>query len=223
MKRAFQEYGPWHILNVILAKPKNVKKTSVLEGCLRDLGRFSKEPLVRKLWPIFKTRQTKDAEKLLSLLKRETSRLAAFINRPPKGVKKIVLIVNPLDAYWRGYGFGVNVGFWGGPRSISYVVAGPGAEKNQGELIRHELLHILAPAFQLPRWIIGRNRKRLIALGYGNSRLMNREYVVRGLNFLYQEKVLKRNISKDTQREAKDFPYINDALAFLRAKKDRPR
>lgn len=216
LKRAFQEYGPWHILNAILAKPKNAKKTSMLGGCLQDLGRFSKEPLVRELWPIVKARQTRDAKKLFPLFQRETSRLIAFISRLPKRVKKIALIVNPLDAYWRGYGFGVSVGFWSGLRGISYVIVGPGAEKNQGELIRHELLHILAPALQIPRRIVGRNRKRMMALGYGSPRIINREYVVRGLNFLYEKEVLERNIAKDIQREAKDFPHINDALVFLR-------
>lgn len=214
LKKAFKTYHPWHLLNAILAKPKKIKKTSTLDGFILDLRKFSKEPLVRKLWKDFKIYQTKETKKLFPLFEKETARLIAFINHAPKRIKKIVFITNPLDAYWRGYEFGIG--------GIGYIMVGPGAKKDHCELIRHELLHLLAPMFQIPRRITsGRHHKRLAALGYGNLGVINREYVIRSLNLLYESAVLKRNIFKAIKHEEKNFPHIRETLAFMKTKKEK--
>ena len=216
LKKAFKTYHPWHLLNAILAKPKKIKKTSTLDGFISDLRKFSKEPLVRKLWRDFKIYQTKEAKKLFPLFEKETARLIAFINQLPKRTKKIVFITNPLDAYWSG--FALSAG------EIGYIIVGPGAEKNHGELIRHELLHLLTSPLRLPRRITAdRHHKRLATMGYGNPRIINREYVVRSLNLLYESVVLKRNISKATKYEEKNFPHIREALTFMKTKKEKGR
>lgn len=214
LKGAIEKNHPWHLLNAVLAEPKKIKKTSALDGFISDLRKFSKEPLIQKLWKVFKTRQTKEVKKLFSLFEKETIRLISFINRPQRKIKKVVFIANQLDAYWRGYGFRIG--------KVGYIVVGPGAEKNHGGLIRHELLHLLAPMFRFPRRITAnRNRKCLAAMGYGNLNIINREYVIRSLNLLYDTTVLKRDISKAIKREEKDFPHIREALAFVKTKKER--
>ncbi len=218
LKRATEKNHPWHLLNAVLAEPREVKKAYALGGFISDLRRFSKEPLARELWRTFRIHQAKEAENLLPLFRKETSRLMAFISRPPKGIKKIVLIANPLDAYWRGYEFKIG--------RTGYIVAGPCVTERQTELlVRHELLHLLAPALRLPRWIIaGQHRnKSLVAMGYGVPSIVNREYVVRSLNLLYESTVLKMDISKAIKREKKEFPHIKEALALIRAKKEKGR
>ncbi len=216
LKRVFNAYHPWHLLKAILAKPRKVKRTPMLARFIQDLRNFSSEPLVRKLWKAFRNYQGGEAKKLFPLFERETIRLIAFINRPPRGITKIALTVNPLDAYWSGYGLTVG--------EIGYIVAGPGARKNQGGLMRHELLHILAPALQFPAPpAIGRNYRRLAAMGYGSQRIINHEYAVRSLGLLYESMILKRDISRDIKREARDFPHIRKALAFVKSKKEKGR
>lgn len=223
LKRATKIYGQWRLLNAILAKSKKIKKTPAMDGFFSDFRKFSNEPAVRKLWQVVKNHQIKEAKRLFQLFEKETCRLIAFLNRPWLGIKKIVLISNPLDAYWSGYVFGIRIGFWSGLKGISYIVAGPGAKKNHGGLIRHELLHILAPALRLPRRIIaGQHRnKRLVAMGYGVSSIINREYVVRGLNLYYESVILKMDVSKAVKREEGDFPHIRETLKFIKKEKGR--
>lgn len=87
---AFKKYHPWPILNAIFAKQKYVKERSVLGRCLRDLEKFSKEPVVRTLWPIVKAGQARDARKLSALFHRETSRFTAFLGQPPREAENII-------------------------------------------------------------------------------------------------------------------------------------
>jgi len=60
-------------------------------------------------------------------------------------------------------------------------------------------------------------------MGYGIPSIVNREYVVRSLSLLYDATVLKRDISKVVKHEEKEFPYIKEALALIRAKKEKGR
>lgn len=215
LKKAIGSDHPWHLLNAVLTKPK-IKKTSVLNTFISDIRKFSQEPLIRKLWTVFRIYQAEETKKLSPLFKEEATRLIKFISQPTRDIKRIVLIVNPLDAYWRGYGFGIG--------ETGYVVVGPGIRRRQSELIRHELLHVLTPPFQIPRRITaGQSRKRLAALGYGSLSAINREYVVRSLNLLYEEAILKKDISQAIKHAEKDFPNIKEALAFMKTKKERGR
>jgi hypothetical protein len=167
------------------------------------------------LWKTFKNYQAKETKKLPPLLKKETIRLIEFIKTPSRQTNKIIIMANPLDAYWNGYAFGARIGFWTGGKGISYIVAGPGTKEDHDVLIRHELLHILTPSLRLPASIAGRNSKRLATLGYGSPRIINREYIVRSLCLLYESVVLKRDISMDIKREEKDFPNIREVMAFV--------
>lgn len=213
---------PWWALNAMLAKTKNIKKSSRIGRLFSDLAKFSKEPAVRRIWPIYEAQQNKENRKLTHLLKREVPRLTAFIGQPA-GVKKVIFIANPLDAYWRGYVFGTAVGFWRGPAETGYVVAGPCAKERQIELlIRHELLHIIAPPFRLPRKIIGRRSKRLTKMGYTTLRIINREYVIRAINLLYESGVLEKDILRAVRKEQKDFPHIREAIEFVAKKIKNP-
>jgi len=214
--RAIKIYHPWHLLKSILTKPKDIEKTPVLHDLILDLKKFSNEPLIRKVWEVFKTHQIQEAKKLFPLFKKETVQLIAFINQPPKEFKTIVLIPNSLDAYWRGYGFKIG--------EVGYIIVGPGADKNHGELIRHELLHLFTPALRIPRRIAtDRHHKRLVAIGYAGSNVINREYIIRSLNLLYESVVLKMNISKAIKREQKNFPNIKEVLALVKEEKEKGR
>ena len=213
LKKIIEKYHPWYFLNTIFAKQK---KYSLLSSFVINLKKFAREPFIRKMWNVFKAYQVKETKKLLPLFKKETARLILFIKTPPRKIKKLVLVSNPLDAYWRGYGFTIG--------GIGYVVAGPGAEKHHGELIRHELLHVLAPRLRLPKWITaGRHRNRLTALGYKSPNIINREYVVRSLNLVYESIILRKNISTAVKRENKNFKHIREAMEFIKSKIIRGR
>lgn len=216
LKRAIKTYGPWRLLRTIFAHHKHVRKIPALSNFSTDLGKLSREPSIQKLWEFVKAHQAEETKKLFPLFERETARLVAFIGRAPRGIGKIVLIANPLDAYWRGYGLTIG--------KIGYIVVGPGAEKGSGELIRHELLHILAPSLRFPvLTATGKNYRQLAAMGYGNPRIVEREYVVRGLNLLYRAAMLKRDISDAVRREQKHFPRIREAMSLIRAKIEKGR
>jgi len=217
LKKIFKKTGHWYLIRALLKKDKNIKKIKTLNNYfVLNLEKFTKEPSVKKAWKDLRDFHLREVKKLFPLFKKETVRLIAFINRPPKGIKKIVFIVNLLDAYWRGYALKIG--------EIGYVVVGPGVEKHRGELMLHELLHLLAPALRLPRRVTaGRNRKRLTIIDYRNPSIINREYVVRSLNLYYQSAVLKMDISKIIKHEEKDFPYIRKVLAFVKTEKEKGR
>lgn len=175
LTKAIKARSPWYLLRAILAGPRHTAKTSILASFLSDLRKFGREPLLENLWQGFKIYQAKETKKLFPVFVKETTRLLKFIGRPPKEIKKIILIANPLDAHYSGYSFGGRVGHWTGSRSASYIVVGPGAENNQGELIRHELLHFLAPAWRLPPTITTvRSHKKLATMGYDSRSIINR-------------------------------------------------
>lgn len=174
-----------------------------------ELKHFSNESLIKKLWPEFRKIQLKETKKLFPIFKKEALNLAKFLNKQPTGIKKIILISNLLDAYWRGYGFKIN--------GIGYVVVGPGADKNNGELIRHELLHVLAPNFNLPPEITKKTRS-LASMGYGDRKIINQEYIIRGLNLLYKSKYCKKNITKMLKNEQKYFSKIKNAIEIIERK-----
>ncbi|MCX6812991.1 MAG: hypothetical protein NTV77_00645 [Candidatus Azambacteria bacterium] len=216
LKKIIKTHHQWYLLRAILTKSKNIKKTFTLDNFTSNLKKFSNEPPMQKLWKISKTRQIKESKKIAPLFKKETRKLMAFINSSQKNLKKIVLITTPLDAYWRGYGLRMG--------KIGYIVVGPGADKNHCELIRHELLHLLAPAFRIPRRITtGKHHKRLTTIGYASPNDINREYIIRSLNLLYESAVLKMDISKAIKREQKNFPNIKEVLAFVKEEKEKGR
>lgn len=224
LERAAKAYHPWHLLRAVLARPQDTKKTSMLGRFLSDLRTFAREPVVQSLWKRFKPYQTKEGEKLFPLFVKEATKLIAFIGRPPRGRRTIILIANPLDAYWSGYAVDIEGKSGTTGRKVSCIVVGPGAEKNHGGPIRHELLHILAPRLRLPRRIAtARSFRRLARMGYASQRIINREYVVRALNFLYESEVLQRDVSEAIKHEEKDFPRMKQAMASVRVKKERGR
>lgn len=209
LKKKINKCHQYNLLRLLFKKPRNT--TLIL-----NLQRFSKEASVQKAWKIFKKYQTLKIKNLFHLFRDEARRLIKFLDKSPQSIKKIILIPNFLDAYWRGYG--IRVG------RIGYIVVGPGAEKNHGELIRHELLHLLTPALWIPRRIIAYQQpKSLPTLCYASPSILNREYVVRSLNLLYKSAVLKIDTSEVIKHEEKDFPYIKKALAFVKIEKEKGR
>ncbi len=199
-----KKHHPWYLVRWILLKDKR----------LSDLERFAQEKDVQKQWNELKIRFKQKTKKIATIFERETNRLITFIGTPPKQLKKIILIVNPLDAYWRGYAFNI--------KGTGYIIVGPEAEKNGGRLIRHELLHLFTPTIQISKNIIVDQRhRRLIAQGYGSNSAIKNEYVVRSLNLLYQRGILKKNISQAIKNEENDFPHIRKVMQIIMVKLKR--
>lgn len=213
----FHQYHAHSLIIELLKRPlkhfrqcKKIYKQNSMEAYLRDLKLFSKEPMVNQFWPTFKNALAGEAKKTLPLFKKNVIGLLEFINKPINKLQKIILIPNILDAYWRGYGVEI--------KKTGYVIVGPGAKDNDGKLLRHELLHMLAPNFKLPSKIVAENNKAQINMGYNDQNIVNCEYVVRGLDFLYESMVLRKNISATVENERKDFPKIKNVIKILEQK-----
>ena len=202
MKIFLKNYHQWHLLNKVLSGNRKA---------IPNFNDFSNNPLVEKLWRDFKNRQLEETKKIFPIFKQETKKLIKFIGNSKIPIKKMSLFFNPLDAYWRGYSFKI--------KNIGYIVVGPGAKKNNSELIRHELLHILSPKLTISsQYITAQDIKRLSADGYNNKSVIKREYIIRGLNLLYKKEVLKINISKEIKNEEKKFPHIIKVIEFLKSR-----
>jgi len=222
LKNVFQKYHQGALLIDILSKPiktykvisKITSKTPRRTIYQSSIKRFSQEPLIEKLWEEFKNAQLKENKRILPLFKKHVNGLIKFVNGYPLNVTKIILIVNPMDAYWRGYGPKIG--------KLGYVVVGPGADRNDVQVLHHELLHILAPRFRILKQIIenimykSAIRKSLNRIGYSTKKIISREYIVRALNLLYTKEILKRNISY--LKEKKDFPKIDEVIKIVKMK-----
>jgi len=211
-KKIFKKTDPWYLIRAILKKHENIKRIKTPNNYfVLNLKKFAKEPLVKKTWKVLKDYHLKEAKKIFPLFKKETIRITTFINVPPKKLKKVVLVVSLLDAFWRGYGLKI--------QNTGYIVAGPGAEKNHGELIRHEVLHVLAPQYRIPsRFTSEKDHQRAVRLGYAGRSIIRREYIILGLNLIYESEILKKNISKAIKNEEKDFPHIRRVMEFIKRK-----
>lgn len=212
LKQIIKKHHPWYLLSAILSLQKQSPFSNKL---ILQLNRFFNEPKAQESWQIYEIFQTKEVKKLTPLFKHEFARLSAFLGVPVK-IKRAIFIINYLDAFWRGYSLKMG--------STVYVIVGPGAEKNSCELMRHEILHVLAPQIRLPvRLIAPASHRNAAALGYRSSSGINREYAVRGFNLLYESKILHKDISKAIKNEEKLFPFIEEVLTLIQAKqKGRP-
>ena len=196
----------WHLLNKIL----NRKRTGDKNDFLKELHAFFKEHLVQEAWKKFQIYEKGEFIKIdNSSMKNEISSFLSYIGRPNKKINKINIILNPLDAYWRGYSLKIG--------DNGYIVAGPGMDKNNYELIRHEMLHLFSYSFRIPAYMTYiKAHKKILSSGYGNSKMIRDEYIVRALNLLYEKDVLKKDIQTDIKKEGKNFPYLNKVMALIR-------
>ncbi len=222
LKKILNKYHQGSFLAELLSKPLKTKnntrdtKNRTSKIFHSNLKFFSKEPIIKNLWLIFKNYQIREAKKLFPLFKKEIEKLIKFINQPVAYPKKIVLVPNLLDAYWSGYGFKIN--------KVGYVIVGPGALKNQARLITHELLHVLAPKYRIPKNIFNFDKiinKKLISMGYGGKEILKQEYLVRGLNILYDAQFFKKDIKTMIKKERKEFPEIEKIIGFIENKLKR--
>jgi hypothetical protein len=211
LKHFFETHHPWGLLNSLFSSREQASSNNTLK---LYLGKFFDEPTVRKFWQTYKTFQTKEVTKLFPLFKRELVQVIMFLGKPIK-IKKVVFIINYLDAFWRGYSLKIGNTF--------YVIVGPGAKKNKCELIRHEILHALVPHIRLPvRFTAPAIHQNAVKIGYQNSSVINQEYIVRSFNLLYESRILHKNISKAIRNERKMFPFIEKILALIQSRqKDR--
>jgi hypothetical protein len=210
LKKDLKKTGPWYLIRTLLEKSNNIKRIKISNNSfVLNLKNFTKEPLIKKAWKVFKNYHLKEAQKLFPIFKKEIIRMIAFINKSPENLKKIILIPNLLDAYWRGYGLKIE--------NIGYIVVGPGAEKNHGELIRHELLHILVPQYRVPlHFIFKKDHRQIAKLGYTSQNIIRREYIILSLNLLYESEILKKNIEQAIIRKKRYFPHLQEVIEIIK-------
>ena len=210
LKKIFKKTGIWYLIYVLLEKNGKIKKNSKSKiSFILNLKKFAKEPFIENSWNVLKNYETKEIKKISPLFKKETKKIISFINKPIKDLKKIILIINPLDAYWRGYALKI--------KETGYIVVGPGAEKNHCELIRHELLHILAPSYNIPiKFTSPKDHQRAVKLGYTNRNIIQKEYIVHSLNLIYQSKILKKDIKQVIIQEKKYFPHLQKIIKIVK-------
>lgn len=206
--RAMKRHHAWYLLQAVL----NASPSISSRGFVSSVKKFSSEPLVKIMWETTKGSRMNEMDNLFPLFKRVLVQLIKFLKKWPRNIKKVVLIVNPLDAYWRGYALKI--------KSSGYIIAGPGATKNDGELLRHELLHLIAPLFRIPKKLAVSTRS-LERMGYKNNRIVKHETVVRALNLIYQKQALRKSIKSAIKREKRYFPQIEKIINYLLEKMER--
>lgn len=210
LKKTFKKTNPWYLIRALLKQHKNIKKPKTPTAYfILNLKFFTQESSTKKAWEILRSYHLKEVQKLFPILKKEIIKTTLFINKPSENLKKIILIPNLLDAYWRGYGLKI--------KNIGYIVVGPGAEKNHGELIRHELLHILTPQYHVPlRFMSKKDHRHIVKLGYTSQNIIRREYIILSLNLIYESEVLKQNIKQAVIREKRHFPHIEKVIEIIK-------
>lgn len=206
LARRMRKEHPWYFIHKILLERGLINA---------DLRKFAKEREVARLWLALRAPLAKQEKMFAPVFKREVAELIKFLKREPHDIKWVTFTFNPLDAYWRGYSLIV--------RNVGYVVVGPGTKHEIAHLVRHELLHFLAPRIAIPRRFTSpKTHHKKGNEGYGSRTVIAREYVVRGLNLLYEREFLKKNITPELRREARRFPHMGEVLAILKQKKELP-
>jgi len=208
-KKLLKKVDPWYLMREILKKEKmSGKNKTPAYYLISNLKKFSKEVSAQKLWKLLKPYYYKESKKLAPIFEKETRRIIKFINGSVPKLNRIILIPNLLDAFWRGYGIKI--------KDVGYIVVGPGSEKNNAELIRHELLHILTPRYNIPtRLLLTKDHHRAIKFGYIGKKILRGEYTVLAINLIYESKVLKKNIKKNIIREKRSFPHIYEVIKIV--------
>jgi len=205
-KDLLNKYHPGWILFDILKKGSVAKQTRIqriLEECGRD-------PLIKKMWNQYGATQEKEGKEILAIFKKEAQLFMDFVGSAPKNIHTLTVIANPLDAYWRGYGLEV--------KGVGYIVVGPGNKQEKRNVIRHELIHILAPKITIPQGLLIYSKNSALAkMGYGTKSILNREYVVRALQIAYETEVLKKDFEQALLEES-EFPKIKEAVEFVKGK-----
>lgn len=206
-----KKYHPGQLILAVLKEDGTIKQTNIQKA----IARCKNDQLIKKLWRQYGPVQKKECGEILPIFKEEVRALIGFVGSAPKNIHTLTVMANPLDAYWRGYGLVV--------KGIGYIIVGPGSKREKRNVIRHELMHVLAPEITIPWGLIEHpGNAALTKMGYGTKSILNREYVVRALHVLYEIEVLKKDRKKAIAEEPK-FPKIEAVVEFLEMKiKRRP-
>jgi len=205
VKNTIDSHHAWYLINAIFEKNKNNKK---LTEFILKLKEFSLEKDVKNLEKYFDKYFIDNGKKLLPVFKKEIKKIKKVVNKNVL-VKKVIIILNPLDAYWRGY--------YVNNKDKVYLILGPGYRDNSYGLLRHEFLHMFISNFKLPKKILeGKISDELIKQGYGDNKILRDEYVVRAHDIIYKTKVLNRDINKEIKIEEKNnFNKIRNVVNFV--------
>lgn len=206
-----EKYHPGWLLLGVLERDEAVKQTKIQ----KMLEQVENNPLIKKIWNEYKADQQKECENLFPIFKEEINSLIDFVGSVSSTIHTLTVIANPLDAYWRGYGFKV--------KGTGYIIIGPGNKQQGRNVIRHELMHILAPKITIPQNILEHPKNKALAeMGYGTKSILNREYVVRAVQIAYEVEILKKDLRQALLEEA-GFPKIKEVVEFIQMKiKRRP-
>jgi hypothetical protein len=210
LKRMAQSYHPWHLINFVLAE----KAVERHQKFYHELKKFSSEPIVRKYRKLVVEEGLKSCDPLTRHFLKELTRIFDFLSHPKVDFDKIVLMLNPLDAYWRGYSFKAG-------KSL-YLIAGPGSINERINVLSHELFHALTNNYHLPKSFPMRVSKKMTLHGYVSAKNISNEYVVRALNLVYLSRMKGEKYMTVALNDAqKDFPDIKEAVIYMENKVGR--
>lgn len=170
-----------------------------LNNFLNLFAQFYKEKNISKLWQKYQPPHQEIIIKHKNQIVREFRKLEQLL---PILFKKVVLIPNLLDAYWRGYGPTLN--------ETHFIIFGPLGHKSGLQLFRHEFLHgFFSPYNQNPLiknlWRetskIVKEKKYLTKIGDKSEMTIIGEYLVRAAELIYKKYFLKLNIEKYLKKE----------------------
>lgn len=210
VKRMAQSYHPWHLIDFALTK----KTGKGHQKFYHELKEFSAEPTVRKYRELVAEEQLKKLDSLTRYFLKELTRIFYFLGQPKLDFDKIVLIFNPLDAYWRGYSFKVG-------KSL-YLITGPGSINERLNVLSHELFHAFANNYRLPRSFSTCISEKMAQHGYSSVNNIRREYLVRALNLIYLSRIKgEKYMNAALNGIQRDFPDIKEAVAYMENKAGR--
>ena len=201
--KAVETNHPWHLIFKILA-PKSS------DGFADGIKELSGNPAVEMLWDKSKPDLLKERKRIEPHLRQELADLNRFLKDKTWQVEKVVLIINPLDAHWRGYSFKI--------KNTAFIVVGPGATDKDNELIRHELLHLVAPSFEIPHSLIDKQSSKDPEY-QDEFEFLCQEYTVRALSLLYRKEILNKDISLEIDNEKEQFSSIEKIMRHIKEKR----
>ncbi len=159
-------------------------RASRFNGLEDALSEFYFEADIDKLWQLFGPAYQAEIEHISPLAKQSLEDIQTYIRIDKLPYKQIVIIPNPLDAYYSGTGPQIN--------EIAYVVAGPTeTDLSLKGLIEHEALHsVIGPMLEQNKKNISSTvakdfydvLKDNMPSGYGNWESMLEESIIRAIN-----------------------------------------
>lgn len=185
---------------------------------IQILKSFDKLEKVDFLWKKCKPNHEKELKRYKNI-KKDINIILNLLDLQRYPVKKIVLIPNLLDAYWRGYGPTI--------KNTQYIIFGPSPYQNN-HLITHEFLHSVFNKNTKDQKIINLfkegskilknnyNRSDFSKIGYSERQVILSEYLIRAFHIFFKQKFKKENINEALRNDfKKGFVLIKKFLSLI--------